>query len=115
MYDHPDCVFTDLAAVCRYLAYRTVEIVAGDIVTTAARLAEENLVCTSIDADNYSTARRDRGRPGRAPVGGAIVFGRLTRVDRCRYTIGERMAALPLLDDSRYFHLHGTGVFYRQW
>ena len=27
---------------------------------------------------------------------------------------GERIAGLPLLDDARYFHLHGTGVFYRQ-
>jgi hypothetical protein len=31
MYDHPDCVFTDQAAVPRYLDGRDVEIVAGDI------------------------------------------------------------------------------------
>ena len=47
-------------------------------------------------------------------VGGAIVFDHFTGVNRFRYTVGERIAGLPLLDDARYFHLHGTGVFYRQ-
>src|SRR6266542_6582768 len=56
MYDHPDCVFTDLAAVRRYLHGRNVEIVPGDIVTTAARLASEDLVVCFIDTDNYSAA-----------------------------------------------------------
>jgi len=28
--------------------------------------------------------------------------------------LGERIAAYLLLGDSRYFNLHGTGVFYRQ-
>jgi O-methyltransferase len=50
----------------------------------------------------------------RTVVGRAIVFGHLTGVDRLRYAISERIAGLPLLDDARYFHLHGTGVFYRQ-
>jgi hypothetical protein len=115
MYDHPDCVFTDLDAVRRYLTGRAVEIVPGDIVTTAARLADEDLVCTFIDTDNYSPARAAiEFVQDRTLVGGAIVFDHLTGVDRFRYTLGERMAALPLLDDPRYFHLHGTGVFYRQ-
>lgn len=115
MYDHPDCVFTDLAAVRRYLAGRAVEIVPGDIVTTAGRLADEDLVCTFIDTDNYSSARAAiQVVQERTLVGGAIVFDHLTGVDRFRYTLGERIAALPLLDDPRYFHLHGTGVFYRQ-
>jgi O-methyltransferase len=115
MYDHPDCVFTDLAAVRRYLADRAVEIVPGDIVTTARRLVDEDLVCTFIDTDNYTSARAAiEVVHERTLVGGAIVFDHFTGVDRFRYTLGERIAALPLLDDQRYFHLHGTGVFYRQ-
>lgn len=115
MYDHPDCVFTDLAAVRRYLADRAVEIVPGDIVNTAGRLVDEDLVCTFIDTDNYSSARAAiEVVQDRTLAGGAIVFDHLTGVDRFRYTLGERLAALPLLDDPRYFHLHGTGVFYRQ-
>jgi hypothetical protein len=46
--------------------------------------------------------------------GGAIVFDHFTGTDRFRYTLGERIAGRVLLDDPRYFHLHGTGVFYRQ-
>ncbi|MBO3736708.1 TylF/MycF/NovP-related O-methyltransferase [Actinoplanes flavus] len=115
MYDHPDCVFTDLDAVRGYLAGRNVEIVAGDIVETAARLQTEDVVLSFIDTDNYSSARAalDVVRE-RTFVGGAIVFDHFTGTDRFRYTIGERIAGLPLLDDARYFHLHGTGVFYRQ-
>jgi hypothetical protein len=115
MYDHPECVFTDLAAVRQYLADRAVEIVAGDIVTTANRLANEDLVCTFIDTDNYSPAKAAiEVVQQRTVIGGAIVFDHFTGVDRFRYTLGERIAALALLDDPRYFHLHGTGVFYRQ-
>ena len=50
----------------------------------------------------------------RTLVGGAIVFDHFTGVDRFKYTLGERMAGEELLNDTRYFHLHGTGVFYRQ-
>jgi hypothetical protein len=115
MYDHPDCVFTDLPAVRRYFDGRNVEVVAGDIVETAARLDDEELVVSFIDTDNYSSARAAlRVVQEGTVVGGAIVFDHFTGVDRFRYTIGERIAGLPLLDDARYFHLHGTGVFYRQ-
>jgi hypothetical protein len=55
--NHPDCVFTDLASVRRYLADRRVEIVPGDIVATAGRLADEDLICTFIDTDNYTRPR----------------------------------------------------------
>jgi O-methyltransferase len=115
MYDHPDCVFSDLPAVKRYLDGRNVEIVAGDIVETCHRLNNEAVVLTFIDTDNYSSAQaaleivRER-----TVVGGCIVFDHFTGVDRFRYTLGERMAGSVLLDDLRYFHLHGTGVFYRQ-
>jgi hypothetical protein len=115
MYDHPDCVFTDLAAVQRYLDGRDIEIVAGDITHTCHRLEGEDLVLSFIDTDNYTPARaaldivRERTVPG-----GAIVFDHFTGTERFRYTLGERIAGHVLLDDPRYFHLHGTGVFSRQ-
>jgi O-methyltransferase len=115
MYDHPGCVFTDLAAVRRYLDGRNIEIVPGDITDTCRRLEEEDLVLTFIDTDNYSPARaaldivRERTVPG-----GVIVFDHFTGTDRFRYTLGERIAGRVLLDDPRWLHLHGTGVFYRQ-
>lgn len=115
MYDHPGCEFSDLLTVRRYLAGRNVEIIAGDIVHTASRLRHESLVLTFVDTDNYSSARAALEiAQAQTAVGGAIVLDHFTGVDRFRYTIGERIAALPLLDDTRYFHLHGTGVFYRQ-
>lgn len=115
MYDHPDCVFTDLAAVRRYLQGRKIEIVSGDIVETCHRLESEDLVLTFMDTDNYSpaTAALEIVRE-RTLVGGAIVFDHFTGTDRFRYTLGERIAAKTLLEDTRYFNLHGTGVFYRQ-
>jgi O-methyltransferase len=72
-------------------------------------------VLSFIDTDNYTSAMAaleiaaDRTVPG-----GAIVFDHFTGTDRFRYTLGERMAGQVLLDDPRYFHLHGTGVFWRQ-
>jgi hypothetical protein len=115
MYDHPDAVFTDLAAIRKYVKDREIEIVPGDIVETCHRLDKEDLVLTFIDTDNYTSAKaaldvvRDR-----TVVGGSIVFDHFTGVNRFRYTLGERIAGKALLDDSRYFCLHGTGVFYRQ-
>jgi O-methyltransferase len=115
MYDHPGCVFTDLAAVRRYLDGRDIEIVSGDIAATCGRLELEDLVLTFIDTDNYTPARAalDVARERTVP-GGAIVFDHFTGTSRFRYTLGERIAGRVLLDDPRYFHLHGTGVFYRQ-
>ncbi len=115
MYDHPDCVFTDLPSVRRYLGDRNVEIVPGDIVNTSTRLEEEALVLSFIDTDNYSSASAALEIVAEQTiVGGAIVFDHFTGIDRFRYTLGERIAGIRLLDDSRYFHLHDTGVFYRQ-
>ena len=91
MYEHPDCVFTDLAAVQRYLDGRNIEIIAGDIACTCRRLHEEDLVLTFIDTDNYTPAQaaievaRERTVPG-----GAIVFDHFTGNGRFRYTLGER-------------------------
>ena len=115
MYAHPDCTFTDLAAVRRYCAGRNIEIVPGDIVETCNRLVDEDLVVTFIDTDNYTPAAAAlRVVRERTVVGGSIVFDHFTAVDRFRYTLGERLAGKVLLKDARYFHLHGTGVFYRQ-
>jgi O-methyltransferase len=115
MYDHPDCVFTDLASVQRYLDGRDIEIVSGDIVDTCIRLSDDDVVLSFIDTDNYSSADAALAVVReRTVVNGAIVFDHFTGVDRFRYTLGERMAGHVLLGDSRYFHLHDTGVFYRQ-
>ncbi len=115
MYDHPDCVFTDLPAVHRYLGSRNIEVVPGDIVETCKRLESEDLVLTFMDTDNYSPARAALEIiQERTVIGGTIVFDHFTGVDRFRYTVGERIAARVLLDDPRYFNLYGTGVFYRQ-
>lgn len=115
MYDHPDCVFTDLPAVRRYLDGRDVEIVPGDIVETCRRLEDEDVVLSFLDTDNYSSARAAlEVVKARTVVGGAVVFDHFTGIGRFRYTVGERMAGSVLLDDPQYFHLHDTGVFYRQ-
>ena len=114
MYEHPGCVFRDEMSVRRYLTGRNVEVVAGDIVETAKRLSDEDIVVSFIDTDNYSSAYaildviQDRVVPG-----GAIVFDHFTGRDRFLYTLGERMAGKRLLDDARYFNLHDTGVFLR--
>lgn len=115
MYDNPACVFTDLPAVRRYLDGRNIEVVAGDIFETSGRLADEDIILSFIDTDNYSPAKAalDVVRE-RTVVGGAVVFDHFTGVDRFRYTLGERIAGSTMLTDMRYFHLHGTGVFYRQ-
>lgn len=115
MYDHPDCVFTDLAAVRRYVEGRNIEIVAGDIVETACRLEDEQLILSFIDTDNHSSAKAALEMvQDRTVIGGAIVFDHFAGRQRFRYTLGERIAGSALLEDSRYFHLHDTGVFYRQ-
>lgn len=115
MYDHPDCAFSDEESVRHYLSKRNVEIVRGDLVKTAERLASEDVILAFFDTDNFtSTAAILDVIQDRVVVGGALVFDHFTGQGRFKYTIGERLAALRLVDDSRYFHLHGTGVFFRQ-
>jgi hypothetical protein len=116
MYAHPDCVFTDLDSVRRYISGSNIEIVAGDIVRTASpALNDKDIVLSFVDTDNYSSAAAALDViQERTVVGGAIVFDHFTGTDKFRYTLGERMAGRRLLEDARYFHLHGTGVFYRQ-
>ncbi len=91
------------------------EIVSGDITETSSRLADHDLVLTFFDTDNYSPARAALEVVREKTVtNGAIIFDHFTGTDRFRYTLGERLAARSLLDDPRYFNLHGTGVFIRQ-
>ncbi|MBP2295096.1 TylF/MycF/NovP-related O-methyltransferase [Azospirillum rugosum] len=114
MYAHPDCVYLDLATVRRFFEGRNVEIVPGDLVDTAQILSEEDIVLAFIDTDNYTSAHCILDViTNRVVVGGAIVFDHFTGRDRFLYTLGERLAAKRLLDDSRYFNLHDTGVFLR--
>ena len=82
--------------------------------------------CPSSGPDSRRPTRRSSSAPPfpaaaalevvreRTVAGGAIVFDHFTGTGRFRYTLGERIAGRALLDDPRWFHLHGTGVFYRQ-
>jgi hypothetical protein len=115
MYDHLGCVFTDLAAVRRYFSAENVKIVAGDIVETVQEIKGKKMVLAFVDTDNFTPANAIlKVIPDQIEVGGAIVFDHFTGVDKFRYTLGERLAAMHLLGDDRFFNLHGTGVFFRQ-
>lgn len=115
MYRHPDCVFTDINAVKAYADTQRVEVVVGDVVQTCCRLVDEKIVLAFVDTDNYSSAAAILDViTDRVVVGGAIVFDHFSGVDRFLYTIGERIAARRLLEDRRFFNLHGSGVFFRQ-
>ena len=115
MYAHPDCVFLDVDMVKAVFAGRNVEVVEGDVVQTVSRLADQDLVLSFVDTDNFTSASAIiRVIAERTLVGGAIVFDHWTGHDRHLDTIGERIAAKALAADERYFNLHGTGVFLRQ-
>jgi hypothetical protein len=115
MYSHPDCVFRDEEVVRRSMAGRNIEVVKGDIVATARRLEKERVLLAFLDTDNYTPAKAVlEVITDRVVVGGAIVFDHFTGRNRHRYTLGERIAGKVLLGDKRYFHLHDTGVFFRQ-
>jgi O-methyltransferase len=115
MYRHPGCVFTDEDSVRKVFSDRNVEIVSGNITSTAKRLNKEDILLAFIDTDNFTPASAILDViQDRVIVGGAIIFDHFTGRDRFRYTIGERFAAKRLLGDKRFFNLHDTGVFLRQ-
>ncbi|TIL67464.1 TylF/MycF/NovP-related O-methyltransferase [Mesorhizobium sp.] len=115
MYSHPDCVFLDVEMVRAAFASRNVEVVKGDVVESVSRLAAEDLVLSFVDTDNFTSAEAIiRVIAEKTQIGGAIVFDHWTGHDRHIDTIGERIAAKKLAADTRYFNLHGTGVFLRQ-
>lgn len=113
MYDHEGAEYSRFSLVQQYLADTNIELVRGDIVDTARILHDKPMVLTFIDTDNYSAARAAIAEVSEGTVvGGAIVLDHFTGENRFRYTLGERMAAMELLvPDTRYFNLHGTGVF----
>ncbi|WP_299749588.1 TylF/MycF/NovP-related O-methyltransferase [uncultured Tateyamaria sp.] len=115
MYDHPDCHFEDLEAVRRLVSGRRIEVVPGDIVDTISRLSDVDVVLAFVDTDNYTPAAAAVAMLRERVVrNGTIVFDHYTGRSRHRYTLGERFAASGLEQDSRFFNLHGTGVFIRQ-
>ncbi len=115
LYEHPDCVYLDVDMVRRAFEGRNVEIVVGDVVQTVRQLADQDLVVSFVDTDNYTSASAIIDViADRTLVGGAIVFDHWAGRDRFLYTVGERIAAKTLAGDSRYFNLHDTGVFLRQ-
>lgn len=115
MYNHPDCVFTDTEVVRAVFKGRNVEVVAGDVVDTVSRLADEDLVLSFVDTDNYTSASAIiKVIAERTQLGGAIIFDHWAGTNLFVDTIGERIAAKALAADARYFNLHGTGVFFRQ-
>jgi hypothetical protein len=115
MYSHPDCVFPDEQGVRSYVERHGIEVVSGDIVRTVKRLAAEQVVLAFIDTDNFTSASAVLDViQDRVVLGGAIVFDHFTGRNRFLYTLGERFAAKRLLEDSRYFNLHDTGVFIKQ-
>jgi O-methyltransferase len=117
MYSHPDLFEVNLAEVRARLGDYDIEIVAGDIVATAElALRDRSVVLAFVDTDNYSSGQAAiKAVLNRVVVGGAIVLDHFTGEDRFKRTLGERFAAQELLvDDQRFFNLHGTGVFIRQ-
>ena len=114
MYSHGDCEFKDESSVRRYFEGRNVKIVAGDVVETVRELVGEDVVLAFVDTDNYTSASAILGVVADCVLpGGAIIFDHYPGSDRFLYTLGERMAAKSLLNDKRFFNLHGTGVFMR--
>lgn len=117
MYDHPDLYDVTLDLVRQAFSDRDVTVVPGDIRQTASTVAGRPIVLAFVDTDNYTPARTAlESIVDNVVIGGCIVFDHYTGVDSFKYTLGERMAAADVLvDDPRFFNLHGTGVFVRQW
>ncbi|MGB1697349.1 MAG: TylF/MycF/NovP-related O-methyltransferase, partial [Thermoplasmatota archaeon] len=112
LYNHEDLGNTNLQEVQNYLQNENVEIVPGDIRDTVQVLEEIPIQLAFMDTDNYSAATAALATIAAQIVpGGAIVFDHYTGHNRFRYTIGERIAAKTLENDSRFINLHGTGVF----
>lgn len=111
LYEHPRCIFSDIAAVRAYLEPLGVELIEGDIADTAAFLDEPVLVAF-VDTDNYSPAHAAiQAVLPHLVVGGSIVLDHYATTGEYVYTLGERMAAQELLGHSGLLQIHGTGVF----
>lgn len=112
LYQHPRCVFTDLAAVRAYVEPFGVELIAGDIADTYRQLEGLPLLLTFFDTDNYSPARAALELcADQLVVGGNIVFDHVATMPDFIDTLGERIAAYEVLGSRPFLHLHNTGVF----
>ena len=115
MYNHPDCVFLNVDLVRAMFSGRNVEVVEGDVVNTVRRLADQDLVLSFVDTDNFTSASAIVDVVAdRTVLGGAVIFDHWAGHGKYLDTVGERIAARKLAEDPRYFNLHGTGVFLRQ-
>jgi hypothetical protein len=112
LYEHPRCVFDDLAAASAYAEPYGVSLVPGDIADTCEVLRDKPIVLAFVDTDNYSGARAALEVCGPQVVrGGAIVLDHYWTTSEYIYTVGERMAASEVLSDLGFMNLQGTGVF----
>lgn len=113
LYEHPRCIFRDIEAVRAYTKPYGIELVSGDIYETVPeRLADEPVLLSFVDTDNYSGTRRalEVILPNLV-AGGAIVLDHYFTTDDYVYTVGERIAAREALGESGLLNLRGTGVF----
>lgn len=112
LYEHPRCVFTDLAAVRAYTEPFGIELVPGDITDTYRQLDGRPLLLCFFDTDNYSPTRAALDLCARQlVVGGSIVFDHVATLPEYVDTLGERIAAYEVLSRAGFLHLHATGVF----
>ncbi len=112
LYTHPRCVFTDIEAVRAYTEPYGIELVPGDISETYERLRGEPLILCFFDTDNYSPTRAALELCVEQLIpGGTIIFDHVATMPQYLNTIGERIAAREVLDQSPLLHLHDTGVF----
>jgi O-methyltransferase len=112
LYQHPRCIFTDLAAVHAYVEPFGVELIAGDIADTYRQLEGLPLLLAFFDTDNYSPARAALELcADQLVVGGSIVFDHVATMPDYIDTLGERIAAYEVLGSRPFLHLHNTGVF----
>src|SRR5712692_191199 len=113
LYEHPRCVFTDVAAVNAYVKPLGVELIEGDIAETAPkRLHAVPVLLAFVDTDNFSATRvaLETILPNLV-AGGAVVLDHYWTSDQYLYTIGERMAAREVIGLAGLLQVHGTGVF----
>jgi O-methyltransferase len=91
--------------------YGKIQLIVGDIAETYTQLQGRTLAFSFFDTDNYTATRT--ALPFVAEItspGGIIAFDHYYSPD-WPSTIGERMAAQEVLQESGWFNLHGTGIF----
>lgn len=113
LYRDQKCEFLDFSAVQRYCAPHNIELIRGDICETYQRIRELDLALSFFDTDNYSPTRAALSLcVERTVIGGFIAFDHFYSPQWLE-TVGERIAAVDLLDAPNWLNLHGTGIFTR--